>query len=153
MQSQSVRISRLTNGIYRCTQRYLDRTFARYGLSSGTYPILLSLDLHAGASQNRMADEIGVDKAMVARSVRKLVDLGYVDRRADADDSRAVKLSLSAKGRSVVPVLRAELARWNDLIAEGLSEDELSVVREGLSRIFENARKYRSRMVPEGETD
>jgi DNA-binding MarR family transcriptional regulator len=42
-----------------------------------------------------------IDKAMVSRAIRELVDRGLIDRRADARDARWAQIELTAEGTAV----------------------------------------------------
>jgi DNA-binding MarR family transcriptional regulator len=137
-------ISKLTSGINRCTLAYVDRALQRYRLGSGTYPVLLCLQSRGGINQNRLSEELSVDKAWTARAVKHLCDLGYVEKEADPLDSRACRLSLTEQGRDLVPRIRAVLGKWNELLGEGLDEEERDCADRCLGRIWENAKRYRA---------
>ena len=80
---------KLNNKIFRKTQVYLDKVLKEYELSSGSYPYLLILMENEGISQNKISEELGYDKAMSARTITKLINLGYLDRKKDESDCRA----------------------------------------------------------------
>ncbi len=134
-------VSKLASMLYRETQRYLARRFSRYDLGSGTYPILLSLDCREGISQSELSAEIGVDKALIARGVKRLMESGYVERQTDGSDSRVNRLYLTAKGKEIVPELRSALARWNRGITEGIPAEELGRALETLAAVAKNAKR------------
>ena len=94
---------KLNNKIFRTTQGYLDKVLKKYELSSGLYPYLLVLRENEGISQNQISKELGFDKAMSARTITKLIKLGYLNRKEDEDDSRAYKLYLTEKAKVTIP--------------------------------------------------
>ncbi len=130
--------------ISRGSMSYLDRALREFGLGSGTYPALLCLGAHGPINQSRLSEELAVDKAWTTRAVRRLLSLGYVAKRTDPADSRACLLSISEKGRDVVPRVKEELRRWNALLCEGLDPEDLALVDRCLAAIAENARRHRS---------
>ncbi len=140
MIEEDASISKLAMLLYRDTQRYLDRSLSRCGLGCGNFSILLCLDTSPGINQNELSCRIGVDKALIARNLARLIEAGFIDRRPSPRDSRANNLFLSAQGERVVPQIRATLAEWNDRLAEGIPKDEIASARTLLRTIAENAR-------------
>lgn len=130
--------------INRCAMSYLDRALGGLGLGGGSYPVLLCLASNGDLNQNRLSEELSVDKAWIARMVRRLTSLGYLEKRPDPEDARACLLSLSGAGRDAVPRIRAALGAWNALLCEGMDPAELAIVDRCLNTLAENARRYRS---------
>lgn len=134
---------RLTNNIYRCTQVYLDKRLERLNLTTGTYPYLLVLSKNEGISQNEISRELNVDKAMSARSVKKLIDFGYIKKKENEDDIRAYKLYLTNKGKEIIPEIINIIAEWTNQIIQGNEEEQIESSIEFLGRILENAKEIK----------
>ena len=133
----------LNSKIYRNIQIYLDKVLQKYELSSGACPYLFILVKQEGISQNKISEEIGNDKAMSARTITKLIDLGYVYKTQDERDSRAYQLYLTAKGKNIVPKLREEIQTLLSLITEDLSEEEKQITIMSLRKIFNKTQGLR----------
>ena len=129
---------KLNNKIFRTTQVYLDKVLKDYGLSSGTYPYLLVLRKNEGISQNQISKELGYDKAMSARTITKLIKLGYLDRKEDEADSRAYKLYLTEKAKVIIPKILDEIHKLVDLITIDLNEQEKIITIDSLSKVLNN---------------
>ncbi|WHH57851.1 MarR family transcriptional regulator [Petroclostridium sp. X23] len=136
-------LTKLANNLYRCTQAYANEALAKYKLSSGTYPYLLTLYEKEGINQNQISKELNIDKAMSARAIKRLIELEYLIKEEDHEDSRAYRLFLTEKGKAIVPLVKKELYRWNAVIAKGLSAQEEEAVINLLSKVLENAQRYR----------
>lgn len=84
----------------------VDRQVASLGLTHAQYSLLASLSglSHAGRrpSQRQLADVTGLEPIYVSKLARALEKSGLVERPADPDDPRAVRLSLTERGREVV---------------------------------------------------
>jgi MarR family transcriptional regulator, organic hydroperoxide resistance regulator len=84
----------------------VDRALAPQGLTHAQYVVLASLygmrsvGLHP--SQRELADETGLEALYVSRLVRTLEADGRIERKRDAGDSRAVRLTLTEHGNAVV---------------------------------------------------
>lgn len=127
------------NTISRITQSYTDEAMVKLNLTSGTYPFLLVLYRKEGINQNEISRELNVDKAMSARSIKKLIDLQYIEKKEDEKDSRAYKLYLTEKGRAIVPEIKKEIQQWIKIITTDLSKDEAVLLEELLSRVLGKA--------------
>jgi len=134
---------KLNNKIFRTTQGYLDKVLKEYELSSGSYPYLLILKENEGISQNKISKELGYDKAMSARTIIKLIKLGYLDRKEDEDDSRAYKLFLTEKGKDTIPKVLKEIHGLVHLITMDLNEQEKIITIDSLSKVLNSIKKLR----------
>jgi DNA-binding MarR family transcriptional regulator len=133
----------LNNKIYRNTQIYLDKALKKFDLSSGAMPYLFILEKNEGISQNGISRELGHDKAMSARTITKLIELGYMSKQEDERDSRAYRLYLTEKAREVMPKIHAEVAVLNRLITQDLSEEEKIITTRALSKIHDNTQRFK----------
>lgn len=137
-------LTKLANNLYRCTQAYANEVLAKYKLSSGTYPYLLTLYGNEGINQNQISKELNIDKAMSARAIKKLIELGYLQKKEDHEDSRAYKLYLTESGKKIIPAVKGELHRWNEMITEGLTPQEEEQMKDLLNKVLENAERGRN---------
>lgn len=138
---EMMNFSQLNSKIFRNTQTYLDRILKKYDLGSGTFRYLFFVEKNEGISQNKLGRAIGNDKAMSARSINKLVELGYVRREGDERNAKAYKLYLTAKGWEVIPKLHEEIRILENKLFAGLTEDEETAVMRSLEQILKNALK------------
>ena len=122
--------------IFRNTQMYLDKVLKKYELSSGCYPYLFILEKNEGISQNKISKELGNDKAMSARTITKLIALGYIFKREDEADSRAYKLYLTEKAKVIIPKIHEEIQKLVDLVTAGLNEEEKLITMDSLKKIM-----------------
>ena len=134
---------KLNNKIFRATQGYLDKVLKEYELSSGSYPYLLILGENEGISQNKISKELGYDKAMSARTITKLIKLGYIDREEDETDSRAYKLFLSEKAKVVIPKVIEEIHKLVHLITKNLNEEEKVITIDSLNKVLNNVKEFK----------
>jgi DNA-binding MarR family transcriptional regulator len=94
--------------------------------------------LIGAAGQTRLSDlakEAALDKGLLSRNLKTLVQAGAVDATVDDSDHRSQILSLSATGQAIfertLPVTRARQQR----LREGLSDEELRVFRKVLDKL------------------
>jgi DNA-binding MarR family transcriptional regulator len=94
------------------------------GLSAGQFPILMFLSRKEGIPQETLARHFHLDKATIARAVRRLEDDGFVCRRIDPGNRRAYGLFLTGKGRGVMDEILAIEAAWEEELLAVLPEQE-----------------------------
>lgn len=150
MQEKRIPLGKLTGGIYRSTQAYTNEVLAKYNLGGGTYPYLLMLYNNEGINQNQISKDLDVDKAMSTRSIKKLIDLGYVRKEIDPEDSRAYKLFLTNEAKLIIPDIKKELKKWNDIMTQSLSEQEKDELIEKLSIVLRDTKNFRNKQKDEG---
>ncbi len=134
---------KLNNKIFRTTQVYLDKVLKQYELSSGSYPYLLILRENEGISQSKISSELGYDKAMSARTITKLITLGYLDRKEDDFDSRAYKLYLTEKAKATIPKILCEIHKLVHLITVDLTEESKVTTIDSLNVVLNNIKKIK----------
>ena len=94
-------------------------------------PILLKLLNHEYIYQKDIVSDLEMDNGLVTRNIRKLEDLGYVNRQEDDENRRQNKISLTDKGRTFTIKLRDEgLKRENEIMKD------VSISREELIELF-----------------
>lgn len=93
--------------LHRQMMRRLECELAPLRLGPGRYLYLFSLYIQDGRRQQELADIIGVDKAAATRALARLEQSGYVRRREDPADRRAVRVYLTPAGRRLRPMLES----------------------------------------------
>jgi DNA-binding MarR family transcriptional regulator len=143
MNEKRAKLIKLSNRLYRHTQIYLDAALEKFNLTSGMYPFILELEHCEGISQNYISKLLNVDKAMSARTIKRLIELKYIRKEIDKDDSRAYKLYLTEKSKSIIPEIKREIWGWIDIISNGLPDEEIDKAVDFLNNALINAQTYK----------
>lgn len=91
-------------------------------------------------SSGELATIERVSAPSMSRTVGALVELGLVERAADSDDGRVVRLSLTDAGRRELDLHRARRDAWMTEHLDGLTGEErelLARASELLNRVFD----------------
>ena len=82
-----------------------------------------------------MAKEAALDKSLLSRNLKTLIEQGVMASRTDAEDHRVQILSLTDKGRAIfektLPVTRARQTQ----LREGLTDEDLKVFHKVLDHL------------------
>lgn len=139
MGNEPMNLMMLNSKIYRNTQSYLDKVLKQYDLSSGSFRYLFIMEQNEGLCQSRISELIGHDKAMSARTISRLTEVGYVVKIEDQLDSRAYKLYLTDKARLILPQIRKDIDKLIELITGDLTEEEKEITLSTLVKILNKA--------------
>lgn len=108
---------------------------SRLGLTQPQFMVLASIGWlsRSGTSpmQQQVSDYSGVDRMLTSRLVRRLEDAQLVARTPDAADGRAIRLSLTPKGRTVSAAAIAAVRTLDDV---AFGEDP-AAVRDMLQQV------------------
>jgi len=107
--------------VWRLSTRWrtaVDRAVKPLGLTHATFSLLGVLTgLSRGGkrpSQRQLADHTGLDAIYVSKLARTLEKSGLLERPADPDDPRAVRLGLTDRGREVITAAFAVIREVNE---------------------------------------
>jgi DNA-binding MarR family transcriptional regulator len=117
-------------------QRLMTATLRPFGLTHVQFVLLASLWWLSAVrdetpSQRRLAEFAGTDAMMTSQVVRGLEARGFVDRAADPRDSRARRLTVTAKGAELArsAVAAVEAADRDFFVPAGIAERVLEILR------------------------
>ena len=105
--------------------------------------IMECLAQEEGISQLDIVNRIHMKAPTVSLAIKKLEYEKYVERVSNLSDMRSVKVYLTDKGRTFVNTTRNRLKNINDMVLDGMSEEEIKKAREVLIRLRENLLKNR----------
>lgn len=98
----------------------------QFGVGIMEWRVIAILYDHPHSSLQYISDIVGLDKAAVSRSLKKLAEKKLVIIKEDSVDKRAYKLKLSKKGENLYAQISEFSLQKNDELLNGLSEHEIS---------------------------
>ncbi len=118
-------------------QLHLARSFKYFDIGLSDYGVLLHLYHRPDIliCQNDIAQSQKRDKALVARSARKLEQLGYIYFLDDPNHKLKKNLFLTEKGKAIVPQIKKYIAQWEDEVLADFSAEELVLFQDLFERI------------------
>lgn len=118
---------------------------APFGLTAAQVPIIILACKKPGISQNEVVDEVGLEKSVVAKTIGKLMDGGYITRTQNIRDKRAFDLYPTERAESIYPILVSQGKTCMALLTSGFSDEEKVQLSEQLERMVKNASSMLSR--------
>jgi DNA-binding MarR family transcriptional regulator len=141
MQQES--IGKVLSMTHRAHHALVDERLRELGLgvSSGQFFLLLGLYRNDGIHQQELAEYYRIDKAAVARGIKKLEELGLVTRLPSPEDHRKSLLRITEKARELRPLFTNVIGGIEERIRSYLTEEEIDsflriaeTIRSGLGR-------------------
>ncbi len=111
-------------------------------LSVPQFRVLAFLRRHPESSLSEVAEHLGVTRATASTMVDRLVQRGLVDRSADPEERRHVRLQLTQTGSEDLERMRQATRQKIAKLLSDLSPEELGFVSQGLtclSQVFQDA--------------
>ena len=118
------KLSRFTTFLYRHKTKFMNEKLKDYELQGLMFMMVNYVHHHPGTSQDAIACHMNVDKCTIARRTNRLEELGYLVRQTDSNDRRHNNCYLTERGEELVPIIKSNLALWNALVTDDLTDEE-----------------------------
>ena len=123
-------------------QNRLSRTFGEatrdFNLRSGLFSSLEIIKANPGISQQNLSEVVGLDKSVTVMIVDLLEERGFAERRKSKNDRRRYSLYVTSRGEEELRKLFAIMARTENGVLHGVSEEELHWLMDILDRLYAN---------------
>ena len=123
---------------YKFALVFFKNRMAELGLNQSHHAVLITLYKGEGISQEKLSKKLNVDKATVTRSIKKLIEDGFIERRQDVNDKRSYLLYVTEKGEEIRPDITSMFEEWNNIVLEGFSDEEIDNLVGYMERIQGN---------------
>lgn len=107
--------------------KYVNHNISEFGINTTQLHLLFEISDSSDINQEQIASRCNINKGAVARSIRKLEEMGLVKRQIDENNRRQNKLSLTKDGEEVLEKTLKVLHNWEDsvILEDGYIEKEL----------------------------
>ena len=100
--------------------------------------LLLLIDENSMRSQVQMADALFKDEASLTRMIVLLVHNGYLQKTGHPNDGRRTRLSLTAKSKRTLEMLRPIIAANRRMALNNIPTKELDILENTLVALIDN---------------
>lgn len=126
----------------RCAMRFREEKLKDEGISGVQCNYILFICRHPGVAQDELSQLLYVNKSSVARQLSSLEQNGLITRAPDEKDRRVLRVSPTDKALGLLPKVRAVLSEWNDLLTNGLTDEETALLTRLMARVRDKAEGY-----------
>lgn len=145
----------LVNEISRLFQEFMRRTRVEPLQAQNSCRMLLrSLGHMEGCTQLDLVRATHLKPPTVSVTLKKLEENGFVDRKTDEHDLRAIRVFLTDKGRELNEASFARCKEADAIFMQGITEEETEVLIRVLTKMRGNMlKKFESEPESENEAD
>lgn len=135
--------------LYKDFKRYCDRQLEPFELANGVYFYLIYINRYPGCSLADLTAVMKVDKAYVTRIVKRLCELGYIQKEKSEKDSRACCLYVLDGGKAALEKIRELFFTWNHELSIGMADGEFEL----LTTLLHRAVEIKASRTPDGKPE
>ena len=110
--------------LYRKSHIWLNNGCAQYHLTAAQALIILILCDFDGLTQDDITKRLSLDKSVIAKTVTKLEELGFLVRTTNAKDKRTYYIQPTEKAWKVYPFIQEEIDRCFQKMTRSMTEKE-----------------------------
>lgn len=125
--------------IYRKVNLWKNEKSLPYGVTAAQVPIVILACQENGISQNDVVEQLALEKSVVAKSVGKLIEAGFLTRKTNAKDKRAYDLLPTEKAFEIYPHLVGQGQECMRRLTTNFSEDEQEQLNILLDKLLKNS--------------
>lgn len=124
---------------FRKSQAYIKASVKPYGISFVDTVVLINVCENPGIIQEKIAYNLALDDAAVARSLKHLESLDLVERTIDEANQRTKKVTVRPKGEKLKVRIDEIMLHWNNMFFEGFDSIDHDNIVKALFLLRERA--------------
>ncbi len=128
--------------IARCAAQFRSEELAPLGLKSCHASYLCVICSNPGITQDQLARKIFINKSNVARQLAILEEEGFVERRNDPEDKRAMQVFPTQKAQDCLPKIDEIFKTWETIVFQDLTGQEQLLISKILEKMKERAGQW-----------
>ncbi|NLM49904.1 MAG: MarR family transcriptional regulator [Clostridiaceae bacterium] len=125
---------------------YRGDKLSAFGLNAHQHIYIITICNNPGISQDKLAEEIFVNKSNVARQIAMLCENGFVTKKVSEADKRQCEIYPTQKAIDIYPQVIEVLREWNRIIFKDFTDDEKEIFKNLIEKALSNAlQNYKER--------
>jgi Transcriptional regulators len=142
MKKLESKVLRFVGTLSRAINSKSDFKYKKFNLQKGQYMFLTRVCENPGINFVNLSNMLKVDQATTTKAVKKLIDIGYLNRQQDENDKREYKLTPTKKALEIYEFIIEEESKQLEISFKGFSEEEKQMATRLIERMSENIEEY-----------
>lgn len=117
------------------------KTLSDCGLFPGQDRMIITIKRNEGITASALANQFRCSLATASVSVKRMERAGFIQKKADEKDARVSHLYLTDKAKAVTDNVQDRCQRQEEIITDGMSEEEKKLFLCLLDRALDNIKK------------
>ncbi|WP_320047452.1 MarR family transcriptional regulator [uncultured Ilyobacter sp.] len=123
-------------------RKFLDFYLNEYQLGNGQFAIVIEVSENKGINQDALAQKMGVDKTTIAKTLKKLVENGYIIKEEDENDRRSKKIYTTHKADLIFKKIKKLINLERQVLTHGISQEEIKIFLKVVDCMKSNILEY-----------
>lgn len=107
----------------------------KHGFTMSIGYCLLNIDRKNGTPSTKLGPSMGMESRSLTRTLKTMEEIGFIVRKPDPNDKRMVRIFLTQLGIEKRTISRETVIRFNQVMMEGLDEDEIKAFYKTMFKI------------------
>lgn len=142
MRKLEFKVLRFVGTLSRAINSKADYKYKKFDLQKGQYMFITRVCENPGINFVNLSNMLKVDQATTTKAVKKLIDIGYLNKEQDENDKRGYKLTPTTKALEVYEFIIEEESKQLEISFKGFSEEEKQMATRLIERMSENIEDY-----------
>lgn len=125
--------------LYRKSHIWLNNGCARYNLTAAQAVVIMIVCDFKTLTQDEITKRLSLDKSVIAKTVTKLEERGFLVRNTNAKDKRTYDIQPSEKAWAVYPAIREQVEACFLRMTHSMTEEEQALFQRLLSLAAQSA--------------
>lgn len=136
-------VGMLINDISKFFHDRMRRESEKIGIRSGYRPLLFHLAHGDDITQLELVHATRLKASTISVTLTEMERDGLIERHSDPDDLRQTRVSITEKGRALDDAMREKIHETEQLMVEGITEEEQAQLKEILIKMYCRLRSER----------
>jgi DNA-binding MarR family transcriptional regulator len=110
--------------LYRKSHMWLNDGCAQYALTAAQAVVILIVCDFKSLTQDEITKRLGLDKSVIAKTVTKMVEIGFLTRTQNAKDKRTYDIQPTEKAWAVYPFVKEQVDICFQRMTQQMSDAE-----------------------------
>lgn len=128
-------MGRLLSKASRLLDNRIMKEFSDYNIGGGQLYSMLAVYEEEGMCQKDICEIYDLNKAAVGRSLKKLENKGFIERKPDPEDERRKRVYIGEKGQSFRPECMKRMRKIEEDLRVVLTPEEIDIFKEAIEKI------------------
>lgn len=128
--------------IVRYWRNFTEKRLKEFDLTFGEQIIIIFLSKYEKVNQETISKRYMIDKGMVAKTLTRLEDKGFIKREQNPNNKRENIISLTQKSVCIMSDINTIFDEWNKILYGEMSKVDIECVKRLTGKMAENITKY-----------
>ncbi|MGN0027738.1 MAG: MarR family winged helix-turn-helix transcriptional regulator [Clostridium sp.] len=128
--------------IVRYWRSFTEKKLKEFDLTFGEQIIIIFLSKNENVNQESISKRYMIDKGMVAKTLTRLEDKGFIKREQNPNNKRENIISLTEKSAYIMKYINTIFDDWNKILYGEMSKEDIDCVKKLTGKMAENVAKY-----------